>query len=204
MNSNTEIRLATKADSASILNIYAPFITDTVITFEYEVPTMSEFTERMTNVQKKYPWLVCEIDDKIVGYAYASQFAERAAFKWSVDFSIYIDPVYQKRKIGRALYFSLFELLKLQGYYNAYAKITSPNIKSENLHKSMGFQPVGIYKNIAFKFGSWHDLICYSLKLMDYPKDVKETKSIDEIAITDRFHQILKKAEEIIETFENK
>ena len=199
MTAIKKIRLATTADSASILEIYTPFITDTVITFEYEVPTITAFSERMTNIQKKYPWLVCEINGKIVGYAYASQFAERAAFAWSVDFSIYINPKYHKRKIGKALYFSLFELLKLQGYYNAYAKITSPNIKSEALHKSLGFKPVGIYKNVAFKLGSWQDLICYEFKLMDYPKVPEKPKTIDEISANPKFDEILKKAEEIIE-----
>lgn len=200
MNLNKKIRLANGADSNSILNIYAPFITNTVITFEYEVPTVPEFTERMINIQKKYPWLVCEIDNKIVGYAYASQFAGRAAFNWSVDFSIYIDPTYHKRKIGKALYSSLLELLKLQGYYNAYAKITFPNIKSESLHKSLGFEPIGIYKNVGYKFGSWHDLICYGLKLMDYPKDITPPKTIDEIKNTNEFQQIIKKSEDIIDS----
>lgn len=199
MTISKKIRLATEADSTSILEIYTPFITDTVITFEYEVPTITAFSERIANIQKKYPWLVCEIDGKIVGYAYASQFAERAAFAWSVDFSIYINPKYHKRKIGKALYFSLFELLKLQGYYNVYAKITSPNIKSESLHKSLGFKPVGIYKNVAFKLGNWQDLICYELKLMDYPNTPKNTKTIDEINNTPEFDKIIETAEKIIE-----
>lgn len=199
MATNKKIRLATEADAASILEIYTPFITDTVITFEYEVPTIKVFSKRIFNIQKKYPWLVCEINNKIIAYAYASQFAERAAFDWSVEFSIYIDSKYHGMKIGKALYFSLFELLKLQGYYNVYAKITYPNIKSEGLHKSLGFKPVGIYRNIAFKFDSWRDLICYELKLMDYPKAPEKPKAIGKINNTPEFEKIIQSAENLIE-----
>lgn len=91
MLTNKKVRLATEGDSPSILEIYAPFILKTVITFEYEVPTIVKFTERIRNIQKKYPWLVCEIDGQIVGYAYASQYSGRSAYDWSVDFSVYIN-----------------------------------------------------------------------------------------------------------------
>lgn len=107
------IRLATIEDGAEILGIYKPFITDTTITFEYEVPSLEEFKDRMENIQSIYPWFVCEIDNKVVGYAYASKFNERAAYDWSVDFSIYISPEYQRRNIGKALYDALLKTLKI-------------------------------------------------------------------------------------------
>ncbi|AJA46245.1 phosphinothricin N-acetyltransferase [Clostridium pasteurianum DSM 525 = ATCC 6013] len=198
MNLNRKIRLGKKSDINKILEIYKPFVENTVITFEYEVPTLNDFNVRMLNIQKKYPLLICEINDKVVGYAYASQFGERAAFNWSVELSIYISPKYHKYKIGKSLYFALFEVLKLQGYYNAYAKITSPNVKSEYLHKSFGFKLVGIYKNIAFKFGNWQDLACYELNLKDYDKSPLPPKTINEISITPKFKKILQEAEEII------
>lgn len=142
--------------------------------------------------------LICEINNEVIGYAYGSQFGERAAFAWSVELSIYIHPNYHKHKIGKALYFALFEILKLQGYYNAYAKITSPNVKSENLHKSLDFRLVGTYKNVAYKFGNWLDLSCYELKLMNYSSIPEYPKDISSIQNSPQFIESLKKAEEMI------
>ena len=198
MTTNKKVRLATEADSASILEIYAPFITDTAITFEYEVPTVTEFGKRITNIQRKYPWLVCEINGNIVGYAYASQFSERTAYDWSVDFSVYINPQYHRKRIGKALYFSLFELLKLQGYYNAYAGVTLPNIKSESLHHSFGFKPIGVYQNVGNKFGNWYDVKWFGLKIKDYPKSPTTPKIIDEVNNIPEFNTTIQKAEQMI------
>lgn len=192
------IRLATEGDSASILKIYAPYITDTVVTFEYQVPTEGEFKERIANIQKKYPWLVCEIDGSVVGYAYASRFREREAYKWSVGFSVYVDPGYHRKNIGKALYFALFQTLKLQGFYNAYAGVTIPNIKSEGLHESVGFKEIGIYQNVGYKFGSWHDVKWYSLKINEHSPSPGDPKFIGEISGTDEFKKIIEKAEQMI------
>lgn len=198
MATNKKVRLANEDDSASILEIYAPFITDTVITFEYEVPTVTEFGKRITNIQKKYPWLICEVNGSVVGYAYASQFNERAAYDWSVDFSIYIKHLYHRKNIGKALYFALFELLKLQGYYNAYAGVTLPNIKSESLHQSFGFKSIGVYQNVGYKFGNWHDVKWFELKIQDYSKSPITPKIMDEINNTPEFNTIIQKAEQMI------
>lgn len=195
---NKKIRLVTEADSASILEIYKPFITDTVITFEYDVPSLDDFTERISNIQKKYPWLVCEIDGDIVGYAYASPFHERAAYDWSVDFSIYINPKYHGKRIGKALYCALVELLKLQGYCNAYALVTLPNIKSEGIHESFGFKSVGVCKNVGYKFGEWRDVKWFELEIQQHPKIPSILKVIDEISNTAEFNKIIEQAEQII------
>lgn len=195
---NKKIRLATEADSTSVLEIYAPFVKDTVISFEYEVPTVSEFSKRMDNIQKKYPWLICEVNDNIVGYAYASQFNGRAAYDWSVDFSIYIKPEYHKKKIGKALYTALSQLLRLQGYCNAYAGVTLPNIKSESLHESFGFKPVGVYHNVGFKFGNWYDVKWFELEIQEHFKIPINPKTINEIKNTPGFYAILQKAEKMI------
>ncbi len=195
---NKKIRLAAEADSTSILEIYAPFIEDTVITFEYEVPTLSEFSKRMANIQKKYPWLVCEVNDSIIGYAYASQFNERAAYAWSVDFSVYIKPEYHNKKIGKALYTALSQLLRLQGYCNAYTGVTLPNIKSEGLHESFGFKPVGVYHNVGYKFGNWYDVKWFELEIQEHFKIPVTPKAINEINNTPGFYTILQKAEQMI------
>ncbi|MHC1762532.1 MAG: N-acetyltransferase family protein [Negativicutes bacterium] len=198
MSTNKKIRLATEADVTSILEIYLPFIAETVITFEYEVPTLTEFSKRMANIQKKYPWIVCEVNGAVVGYAYASQFNERAAYDWSIDFSIYIRSQYHRQKIGKALYFTLCELLKLQGYYNAYAGIAMPNIKSESFHQSFGFMPIGVYHNVGYKFGDWRDVKWFELRIQDYSQSPLRPQSIDEINNTFEFRTIIQKAEQMI------
>lgn len=198
MTANRKIRLAYESDSKSILDIYAPFITDTAITFECEVPTIEEFMNRMSSIQEKYPWLVCEIDGIIVGYAYASQYSGRAAYDWSVDFSIYINPNYHGKKIGRALYSSLFELVKLQGYYNAYAGIALPNMKSKSFHEAFGFKMVGVYKNVGYKHGKWHDVGWYALDIAEHIKSPVKPKTINEICNTPEFEAIIQRAEKLI------
>lgn len=192
------IRLATQNDCSSILNIYAPFITGTVITFEYKIPALKEFSERMAGIQKVYPWLVCEIDGRIAGYAYASRFSEREAFDWSAELSIYINPEFHGKHIGRAFYSALLSILKLQGFYNVYSGVTVPNAKSEALHESLGFETMAVYENIGYKLGSWCDLKEYSLKINDYIKSPAKPKIIDEVSNTIEFRNIIQKAERII------
>ena len=198
MAKNKAIRLAVEADCKPILEIYAPFITETSITFENAAPTLAEFGKRMADIQKKYPWVVFEQDHNPAGYAYASQFSERAAYDWSVDFSIYVKPQYQGKKIGKALYFALAELLKLQGYYNAYAAITLPNSKSEKLHQGFGFKPIGVYHNVGYKLGKWRDVGWFELKLQDYSPAPATPKTIDEIKHTAEFAEIIRQAERLI------
>ncbi len=159
------IREATLADAAPIQAIYAAIVRDTVISFEIDPPTVSEMEARMQAVQQRFPWLVCEVDGVVVGYVYASPHHERAAYQWSVNVSVYIHPDHHRRGIGRALYTSLFALLRLQGIYNAYAGITLPNPGSVGIHEAMGFEPVGIYRHVGYKFGAWHDVGWWSLDL---------------------------------------
>lgn len=198
MIKHKKIRLATEGDSASILQIYAPFITDTAISFECQIPTLVEFSKRIFNVQKEFPWLVCEIDNNIVGYAYASRFREREAYSWSADFSVYIDPRFQRKSIGKALYFSLIELLKLQGYYNIFAGITLPNIKSISLHESFGFKAIGVYENVGYKFNSWHNVKWYGLNIKEHDQSPQKPKDFHEINNTNEFKVIIEKAEGMI------
>ena len=199
MANNSRIRLAAYSDAASILEIYAPFIMDTSITFECEVPALAEFQARMAQIQKKYPWLVCcEPDGAILGYAYASAFNERAAYDWSVDFSIYVRPGYQRRKIGKALYFALTELLKLQGFASACAIVNLPNGKSEGFHQSFGFEPIGVFPRAGFKAGKWHDVQWFWLRLQEFPDFPKTPKTVNEIINTPEFCEIFRRAEEMI------
>ena len=171
------IRNADLSDVPDILRIYMPFITDTCISFETEVPSIEEFRTRMGNVMKNYPYLVCEIDHKIVGYAYGSKHRERAAYKYSADMSIYVDPDYHRRGIGRALYTELAKLLVELGIYTAFAGITQPNDKSVGLHRALGFTEIGVYHNVGYKFDTWLDVMWMEKPLREYDKPENTSKS---------------------------
>lgn len=171
---NMIIRPVRKTDAMDILEIYVPYITDTVITFETEVPTIEEFIARIERIKNKYPYLVCEIDGKVVGYAYASRHSERSAYKYSVDVSIYVKADSQSKGIGKVLYTHLFKVLQEYNYYTAYAGITLPNDKSIGLHKHFGFAEVGRYHNVGYKNGKWLDVIWLEKPLKEYDTPKKE------------------------------
>lgn len=163
------IRFATPADAKALLDIYAPYILNTSISFEYEVPSVAEFAGRIDAIhQQQLPYLVAELDGRVLGYAYASRHRERMAYQWSVDTSVYIHPDGHRKGIARSLYTRLFELLRRQGYYNAYAGITLPNLASENLHCNMGFELVGVYANVGYKMGAWHEVAWFQLALQPH------------------------------------
>ena len=152
------MRLALGKDSQAILNIYRRYIRETAITFEIEVPTTYDFGCRIAGIAKKYPFIVYQINDEIVGYAYASEHMERAAYRFDVDVSIYVSPQYHASGIAYKLYNALFSILKDLGYVNAYAGITIPNEKSFKFHDKYGFKLIGTYPKTGYKFNSWHDV----------------------------------------------
>lgn len=162
------IRNAALSDALDILRIYAPFVTDTYVSFETEVPSIEEFTMRMESTMKSYPYLVYEIDHKILGYAYASKHRERDAYKYSADMTVYVDPDYHRQGIGRALYTELARMLGELGIYTAFAGITQPNEKSVGLHKAVGFTEVGVYHNVGYKFDTWLDVMWMEKPLREY------------------------------------
>ena len=122
---------------------------------------------RIADVTATHPWLVCERADKVVGYVYANGHLARAAYQWSVNVTVYIDARQHRSGVGRALYTSLFALLRLQGFYNAYAGITLPNAGSVGLHEALGFRLVGVYRQVGYKFGAWHDVGWWGLELQE-------------------------------------
>ena len=160
-----KLRMATLNDAAGIAEIYEPIVRSTPISFEIEVPGEQEIRRRIERTMTTYPWLVCEYRDRIAGYAYASRHAERAAYQWSVDTSIYVHSDFRRRRVGQGLYKSLFRILAAQGYYNAYAGITLPNPASVRLHESVGFRPIGVYQEVGYKMGAWHDVGYWELAL---------------------------------------
>jgi phosphinothricin acetyltransferase len=152
------IRMATPEDAEAILTIYAPIVRETAISFEVEPPTHAEMHARVAQTLRHLPWLVCNRQGEVLGYVYASPHRARAAYQWSVDVTVYIHQEARRTGIGRALYTALFQLLTLQGFYQCYAGITLPNPASVGLHESLGFQPVGVYRNVGYKLGAWHDV----------------------------------------------
>lgn len=137
------VRLATEADAAGILAVYAPYIRDTAVTFETETPSLDAFRCRMASIIGDYPYLVVEEDGSIVGFAYAHRLGECAAYAWNAELSIYFAPGCTSRGWGSVLFWALIDLLALQGVRNAYSLITVPNEASLALHEKLGFAPHG-------------------------------------------------------------
>jgi L-amino acid N-acyltransferase YncA len=175
---NRIFRFARADDAASIAAIYAPSITERATSFELTPPDASEMRRRIEVVQQQYPWLVCETADGVVGYAYATAHRDRAAYRWSVDASTYVSESTHRQGIARALYTRLFEILVLQGYRSVYAGITLPNPASLELHKAMGFREVGIYHDVGYKFGKWHDTIWLERSLAEHVVEPPEPTAL--------------------------
>jgi L-amino acid N-acyltransferase YncA len=162
------IRLAAREDAPAIAAIYRPYVTDAVTSFELDPPNAAEIERRLEAVLALAPWLVAaDAAGDVVGYAYASRHAERAAYRWSVDVAVYIHAEHHRRGVGRALYQALFSLLRLQGFYVAHAGITLPNAGSVGLHEAFGFRPVGVYPAVGWKLGAWRDVGWWQLPLQE-------------------------------------
>ncbi len=159
------IRHATIRDVPAMLAIYGPYILETAITFEYEVPTLEAFTQRFTSICRQFPWLVWEEDGEILGYCYGDRAFARAAYQWDADLSIYLRMDCKGRGIGRKLYHAVEELLRKQGYLVAYGIVTSSNEASRAFHKAMGYEAVAEMKNCGWKFGKWHGITWFEKRL---------------------------------------
>ncbi len=164
------IRVARDSDAERIREIYTPAVVETVTSFEIVVPTVDDMAGRIRELGKTYPWLVHEQDGEVSGYAYACPHRSRQAYQWCVEVSAYVDAAAQRAGIGRALYERLFEILRAQGFRNAYAGVTQPNPASVNFHRALGFETVGTYGRIGFKNGAWRDVIWLGLRLQDGPE----------------------------------
>jgi len=152
------VRVATENDAAAVAAIYAPYVLETVISFEERPPSLVDMSGRITRTLETHPFLVFEDGDSVVAYAYASAHRERAAYRWSADVAIYAAPAVHLRGVGRALYAHLLNILRRQGFHAAFAGITLPNASSIGLHEAMGFEHVGTYTEVGFKLGAWRDV----------------------------------------------
>ncbi len=165
---STTVRLAdAQRDAASVAAIYGPVVTSGLATFEEVAPDAAEMARRIDAVLERTPWLVFEADGRVIGYAYAAPHQDRPGYRWSVNISVYVADGHRGRGIGRALYDELIERVRRQGYVNAYAGIALPNPASVALHEAIGMRRIGVYERVGFKFGQWHDVAWYGMRLAE-------------------------------------
>ena len=160
-----KIRLATEKDAEALLKIYAPYIEKTAITFEYEVPSLTEFAGRISKTLEKYPWILYEEDGEVFGYAYAGPEYTRAAYQWLVGTSIYLSEEARGKGIGTALYEKLLDILKKQNFCICYARVNDDNEASLKMHEKYGFRQIGSLKNCGYKFEKWHGILILEKQL---------------------------------------
>lgn len=162
------IRLAVPdTDAVAVAEIYRPAVEDGLASFEEVAPDAIAMAARIGATLERLPWLVAELGEEVVGYAYASPHHVRPGYRWSVNVSVYVHDGFSGRGLGRALYDELFALLRRQGFVNAYAGITQPNPASVALHEAMGMRRIAVYERVGWKHGAWHDVAWYALRLAD-------------------------------------
>ncbi len=157
-SSQPQVRSASAADAVTCAAIYAPYVTDTAITFETVPPGAEEMAERIAAAVRSHAWIVLEDEGRVVGYTYGAPFKARAAYRWSCEVSVYLELGRRRTGAGRTLYDALFARLAERGFRTAVAGMTLPNDASVALHRAMGFEPVGTYRRIGWKHDAWHDV----------------------------------------------
>lgn len=182
-NTSITIRMANPADAQALLNIYAPYVINTAITFEYDVPSVEEFASRIAHTLEKYPYLIAEEGENILGYAYASPFHDRPAYDWAVETSIYVDQNIKHRGIGRKLHDALESTLREQGILNMNACIAYPPEEDEHLdknsvefHAHMGYRLVGEFYKCGYKFNRWYNMVWMEKMIGEHLSDQKPPK----------------------------
>lgn len=192
MENQIIIRPIQISDSVQVLEIYRPYIENTNITFEYTVPELSDWQKRIIDYKNQFPWLIAESNGEILGYAYAAKHRDRIAYSWCCESSVYLSDNAQGKGLAKILYQKLFEILKLQGYINVYAILTSPNPKSEKFHESFGFNDVGRFYKAGFKFDEWHNTRWMQLHLNEHKIPPGEIIPFSEIEQSDEVQMILR------------
>lgn len=182
------IRAATEQDAPALLEIYGHYVRHTAITYEYEVPTLENFQQRIRKTLTQYPYLVMEMDGKILGYAYAGRFHERRSFDWAAEATVYVHKDTRGQGIGPKLYAVLENCLRLQGYVNLNVSIAYPETEDEYLtknsvafHSHMGYGLCAHFHKCAYKFGRWYDLVWMEKPLCDHPPIPQPPKPFPEI-----------------------
>lgn len=185
------IRLASSADAPQICGIYSPIVRDTAVSFEQAVPDAKAIAARISETLQQYPWLVCEINRQIAGYAYAGSFRPRSAYQWTTETTVYVHPNYQRRGIARALYTSLIAVLRRQGYCNAIGVIALPNAGSVGAHEAVGFRKIGVLENMGYKLKGWRDTGWWQLELRPMPPEPRAPRPVMTLARRADFEALL-------------
>jgi len=168
MTSGYSIRSATRADAPQIAEIYATYVRETPASFEIDPPTADEMMARLEAGTGSYPWLVAEEGKTLIAYAYGSAFRTRPAYRWSVEVSVYVHKERRGGGVGRAVMSRLLDELRERGFANAFAGTTLPNPASVRLFESLGFEPIGVFRNVGYKFEAWHDVGWWQLPLREF------------------------------------
>lgn len=185
-----KFRMVEEADAEQLLKVYAPYVISedrqlSDVSFEYELPSQEEFRERIRTISAKYPYIVVQERNRIVGYAYAHPYIQREAYQWGAEVTIYLDASVHGKGLGEQLYSKLEQLLKRQGLINLYACITKSNLPSVKFHEYMGYKINGVFDKSGFKHGHWLDMVWMEKQIQAYQEKPELIKSIKEIKIED-------------------
>lgn len=187
MDSEVTIRVADVNDVSALLDIYRYYVEQTAITYDYELPTVEEFTEKMVHTLKTYPYLVAELNGRIVGYAYASRFQSRSGYNWDAEMTIYVDVNSRGHRVGQKLYTLLEQILKEQGVVKEIALVTPPDdefgtrYNSMHFHEKMGYRLVGKIEPCGFKFNRWFNTIIMDKIINEPTENMKSIKTFNEV-----------------------
>lgn len=188
MDFDITIRTAKETDAEELLNIYGYYVENTAITYEYDIPTVEDFKNRILNTLKKYPYLVAEKNGKILGYAYAGPFHPRVAYGWNAEMTVYLDHNLHGHGVGKKLYTLLEDILKEQGIIKAIAIITPPGNEQEKstypsvgFHEKMGYTQYGYLKNSGYKFGRWFDTVYMDKQLAEPKENMEQVKKYNQV-----------------------
>ena len=185
------IRPAQADDGAAVAAVYAPYVRDTAVSFEEEPPSAAAMADRISGTLGTHPWLVAEREGVVVGFTYAAKHSQRPAYRWTVDVTVYVRDGERRTGVGRLLYQALLATLRLQGFRSAFAEVVLPNPGSVRLHEAMGFQHIGVHRDIGHKLGRWHDIGYWRLALADGVAPPGEPVSFAALRHTPTFDEVL-------------
>ena len=193
------IRRVARSDAEALRDIYGPIVDETAISFETSVPSAADIRDRIDARNDQYPWLVCERDDRVCGYAMAGPHADRGAYQWTVDLSAYVREQARGEGIGSALYTALLAILRLQGYVRACAVIALPNEGSVRFHERHDFEPVGVFDSVGYKHGDWRDVGWWQRSIRPAPADPDLPTPVIELVDTPNWQAALAEGEAELE-----
>ncbi|MCI8387776.1 MAG: N-acetyltransferase [Clostridiales bacterium] len=203
IRSDSEIKLRTVSieDTDTLLSIYRPYVENATVTMEYDAPTHEEFAGRIRDTSGEYPYLVCERDGNIVGYAYAHRYKQRYGYRFCAELSVYVSLNCRRSGLGSRMYGALIELMQKMGYLNLYGLVTDPNPASFGLHRSLGFKESGREHIAGYKFGDWHDVVLFERIIGEHNSEDDMSKWRD---CPRRFDELLpNEVEDILSKYSN-